>query len=224
VSAIVVIGPAEALTALRQLFDAGMTLESFTDAESVAAVEHILTHKPRIVVLETDFAASARGEALVTRIKKDPDLADCEVRVVSRDGTGARGHRRKSGAGLKAVGSGNSALDSRGTRRAARVRMAGDLPVAVDGNPVVLVDLSPLGAQLLSRVILRPNQKIRIAFTEGKDAIRCVGAVAWATFEMPAGEPPRYRAGVRFSTGDPDALKAYAQRHRANGSNIDPGE
>jgi hypothetical protein len=161
----------------------------------------------------------------VTRVKSDPHLSECEVRIVSRDGTGARGHRRKSGAGLKAAGAGYVALDARGTRRAPRVRMSGDTPVAVDGNPAVLVDLSPLGAQVLSRVILRPNQKIRLAFTEGKDStIRCVGAVAWAAFEMPAGEPPRYRAGVRFSSGDPDALKAYVERHRANGATIEPAE
>jgi hypothetical protein len=223
VSAIVVIGPAEALTALRQLFDAGLALESFTDAESVAAVEHILAHKPRIVVLESDFAASGRGEALVTRIKSDPHLSDCEVRIVSRDGTGARGHRKKSGAGIKVAGAGHAPFDARGTRRATRVRMAGDAAVAVDGNPAVLVDLSPLGAQVLSRVILRPNQKIRLALTEGKDAtIRCVGAVAWAAFEMPSGLPPRYRAGVRFSSADPEALTAYAERHRASGSHSEP--
>ncbi len=232
---IVLIGPADALSVLSDRVDKHATCRSFTDEASTEALEYILQHQPSIVVIEQKFAASSRGAGIVGRIRKEPSLAQCDLRVLAADGTPAP--RKKSGTGIKVAAAQAAAptaaqdkgpaaapvtpRDEKSTRRAPRVRMTENLSVTVDGNPAVLVDLSSQGAQLLSRVVLRPNQRVRVAFSEEKGGLRCAGAVQWASFEMPNGQAPRYRAGVRFSTGDADALAGFAERHRDNGNGSD---
>jgi hypothetical protein len=39
--------------------------------------------------------------------------------------------------------------------------------------------------------------------------------VAWASFEIPTGSGPRYRAGVEFFNADTSALDAFCARHRS---------
>ena len=210
------IGPSEALPALRERVDAGAELHTFTDQEALEALDHIIRTKPRIVALDDDFSATSRGTALINRIKDDPTLTDCEVRVVAHDAINRVSVRRssKSIAAVVVVDEPKKALDQRGTRRAPRVRIREKVEVLVDGNAAELIDLSTVGAQVLSPKMLRPNQRIRLTLPEGKKAIRCTGSIAWASFEMPKGESPRYRAGIEFSGTDPIAINSFADRHK----------
>ena len=72
--------------------------------------------------------------------------------------------------------------------------------MTVDGNAAALVDLSAVGAQVvLADRAQAQSARPRLLLLGGtKAAIRCNGGVAWASFEMPKGLPPRYRAGVEF--------------------------
>ena len=79
------------------------------------------------------------------------------------------------------------------SRRAPRFSVHVEMPVIIDGNPARIVDLSMLGAQVISTTSLRPNQRIRVSL----EGLRFNAAVAWATFELPV-EGPRYRAGINF--------------------------
>ena len=218
-SSIVLIGPSEALPALRERVDSGAELHTFTDQEALEALDHIIRTKPRIVALDNDFSASSRGTALINRIKDDPGLGDCEIRVVAHEGAISRvAARRSSGsvaaAAMVVVDEPQKPLDQRGTRRAPRVRIRENVEVLVDGNAAALVDLSAVGAQVLSPKMLKPNQRIRLTLPEGKTAIRCTGSIAWASFEMPKGQTPRYRAGIELSGTDPIAINGYADRHK----------
>ena len=103
VPGIVVIGPAEALGALRAQVANGRQVQSFTDHQVREAVEYVATYKPAIVAIDETFAVSPRGEALVGRIMDDPGLAQCEIRILAR-GAGAKPERektrKKSGSGI----------------------------------------------------------------------------------------------------------------------------
>jgi hypothetical protein len=44
--------------------------------------------------------------------------------------------------------------------------------------------------------------------------VRCAGAIAWASFEMPKGQPPRYRAGIDFQNADADAINAFVEKYK----------
>ena len=106
-------------------------------------------------------------------------------------------------------------LDWHGTRRAARYRIRQGVEIQLDGNPANLVDLSVMGAQVISATILRPNQRVRISVPTEDFVMRFRGAVAWAKFELPKPtEPPRYRAGVEFNDADAAAMDEYCSRHK----------
>ena len=81
------------------------------------------------------------------------------------------------------------------SRRAPRYRVS-SMHAVIDGNPALVIDLSMIGAQVISSTALRPNQRIRMTLA-GEHSLRFNAAVAWATFELPA-EGPRYRAGIQF--------------------------
>ena len=215
---IVLIGPADALPALRERVDSGAELHQFTDQEALEALDHIIRNKPRIIALDNEFSTSSRGAALINRIKDDPSLVNCEVRVIAHDNALNRvAVRRPPGHGAAiAVEEPKSALDQRGTRRAPRYRMKDGIEILVDGNAAALVDVSTVGAQVLCPSVLRPNQRVRMTLTDQKGAIRCNGSIAWASLELPKGLPPRYRAGIDMTGADPEAVKNFAERHKKN--------
>ena len=218
-SRIVLIAPTEALSGLQDRLDPNAELETFTDSEALEALDHIIRTKPGLIALQDDFSATSRGTALINRIKDDPNLAACEVRVLARDAAKTRVASKRGGSGGKSAVAVDDqpkpALDVRGTRRAPRIRIKDGVEVAVDGNPAALVDLSEVGAQVVSPTVLKPNQRVRVMMGDGKSAVKCNGAVAWAAFEMPKGMPTRYRAGIDFGTNaDVDGVSGFAKKNK----------
>jgi hypothetical protein len=217
-SRIVLIGPADALPALQDRLDSAAEVQTFSDHEALEALDHIIRTRPGVIAMQEEFAASSRGIALINRINDDPALSACEVRVLARDAAkprvaAKRGTGGGGGGAAIAVDEPKPALDVKGTRRAPRIRIKDGVDVAVDGNPAALVDLSTFGAQVVSATVLKPNQRVRITMSDGK--IRCAGAVAWASFEMPKGAPTRYRAGIDFGTSaDASSVTKFAQKHK----------
>lgn len=194
----------------------------FSDAEALHALEVITQRRPRVVTLERLFAATPRGAALINRIKADPTLNDAEIRVVAHDSDYTRVSPRRAvavaAAAPAAVVSEPPALaplDYRGTRRAPRFRMSGVVSVLVDGNAAQIVDLSTMGAQVVSPASLRPNQRVRIALPDDIGQVRFNAVVAWASFEIPPSEGPRYRAGLEFADADPLAVEGFIGRHKS---------
>jgi PilZ domain len=214
-SSIVLIGPSEALPGLKERLAPGAQFRAFTEVEALEALDHIIGTKPAIVALEVEFSSSTRGMALINRIKADPSLTGCEVRVISH---GSEVHRVAVGraSGGVAVVEPKAVLDQKGTRRAQRFRMREGVEVTVDGNAARLVDLSVVGAQVISNSVLKPNQRVRVIMGEGKTAVRCSGSLVWASFEMPKGLPPRYRGGVDFVSPDGNAINAFAKKHKVS--------
>jgi hypothetical protein len=217
-SSIVLIGPSDALPVMRERLDSGAELHQFTDQEALEALDHIIRNKPRIIALDHEFSSSSRGAALINRIKDDPSLVNCEVRVIAHDSALSRVAVRRAPAhgGGVAVQEAKPVLDQRGTRRAPRYRMKDGIEILIDGNTAALVDVSTVGAQVLCPSVLRPNQRVRMTLTDQKGAIRCNGSIAWASLELPKGLPPRYRAGIEMTGVDPEAVKGFAERHKKN--------
>jgi len=227
-----------------RLADEGELL-TFADTEPIQALQTILEQHPRLIVLERLFAATPRGAALINRIKTDPQISQAEIRVMSHTGDYTRVVSRGALADTvivtppaSAIYAASSAaiepeydveaedapvsvqdaprqLDWHGTRRAARFRIRQGVEIQLDGNPANLVDLSVMGAQVVSATILRPNQRVRISVPTDEFVMRFRGAVAWAKFELPKPtEPPRYRAGVEFADADPTAMDDYCSKHK----------
>ena len=176
-ASIVLIAEPDQLDALRQRPDFEGAL-SFNHSETPSALEAILIHKPRVVVIERVFAAKSRGAALINRIKADPSLESCEIRIVAHDSSFTRVVRQSPASGASggtaatasAVAAPPLALDQKGTRRAQRFRIITGIEVLIDGNPALLVDLSVVGAQVVSNTLLKPNQRVRLSFSSGRDS------------------------------------------------------
>lgn len=212
------IGPVDALPGLQERLQPGADVQTFTESEAIEALDHIIRTKPVIIALDNDFSSSTRGVALINRIKDDPALTGCEVRVIAHDSDASRVAVKRGQAGGTAVAveaKSKPALDQKGTRRAPRVRVKDGVEVAVDGNPAALIDLSAVGAQVVSPTVLKPNQRVRVIMGDGRAPIRCNGSVAWAAFEMPKGQPTRYRAGIDFGlTADAEGVNGFAKRNK----------
>lgn len=209
----VLIGPQDLLSALSAHTGprpAGDFL-AFAEGDALRALESITSRRAQIVAIEKEFAATPRGAALINRLKADPALAQTEIRVVSPDAAPVVVLRTKSEG--PAVGATPPALDQRGTRRAPRFRVSGHVEVLVDGNLATLVDLSAIGAQVLSATVLKPNQRLRMSLSDDLGAVRFSASVAWASFEIPKNANPRYRAGIEFIDADKSAVNAYLARH-----------
>jgi len=217
-SRIVLIGPADSLPGLQERLDPGAQIQTFADTEALEALDHIMRTKPVLIAMQDEFSATSRGTALINRIKDDPTLTNCEVRIMARDASQNRVAVKRAGAGGGAVAveePPKPALDQKGTRRAPRIRIKDGVEVAVDGNPAALIDLSTVGAQVVSPTILKPNQRVRVVLGDAKNPVKCAGAIAWAAFEMPKGMPTRYRAGIDWGM-TPEALniEAFANRNK----------
>jgi hypothetical protein len=105
-------------------------------------------------------------------------------------------------------------LDYRGTRRAARFRMAEGTEAQVDGTMAIVVDLSTFGAQILCPAPLKPQQRVRMILGDDLGLAKFSASVAWVSFEIPKGVS-RYRAGVEFDDAEPTAVDAFCRRHKS---------
>jgi hypothetical protein len=218
-SRIVLIGPADALPGLQERLDPRAEVQTFTESEALEALDYIIKSKPALVAMQDEFADSSRGQALINRIKDDATLSDVEVRVMALNAAQNRVAVKRGshgGAGTAvAVDEPKPALDQKGTRRAPRIRIKDGVEVAVDGNPAALVDLSQVGAQVVSATVLKPNQRVRITMGDGKSAVKCAGSIAWAAFEMPKGMPTRYRAGIDWGVvAEGPNVESFAKKNK----------
>lgn len=202
---------------------------AFSDADALKALEAITREKPPVIALEKVFAATSRGAALIKRIKADPSLTGCEIKIVSSDGKPltAKKHTRDAAPAAPAAPAPVEAppapsfaapaapLDQRGTRRAPRFNVTKGIEVMIDGNPAALINLSVVGAQVVSPTILKPNQRVRMTLPDAEGPIRVLAGVAWAAFEMPKSGPV-YRAGIEFYDAEPVNIDRFIDANKAS--------
>jgi hypothetical protein len=183
-------------------------LLEFTDADAATALQTIVQRQPAVVALERIFALTPRGAALINRIKADPTLRDTEIRVMAHNGDYTRVVPRVV-APPRAP-----ALDQRGTRRAPRFKVSKNVVAVLDGKSGTIIDLSTMGAQVMTPDGLKPNQRVAMALADDTSRVNFNASVAWTAFEMTAAGTPRFRAGLNFEDADPAAVEAFCVRHQ----------
>ena len=205
----VLIAASDLLPALRARVGAvnGEVL-TFTDAEALPALEAITRRRPAVVTFERMFAVTPRGVAMINRIKADPGLRESEIRVLAHDSDYQRVVPRMERAKVPA-------LDQRGTRRAPRFKMAPNVTAEVGGKTAMLIDLSIVGAQVVSPAALKPNQTVAVALPDEVGSTRFTASVVWTSFEIPPNSGPRYRAGLDFPDADAELVGGFCERHKA---------
>ncbi len=236
----IVIGPAAHLPALQARGLLGQT-SAFEDTDALGALDAITDGRPEVVLIERGFADTPRGAALIKRIKADPTLTACDIRVVAHDGRDVGMAASASpGSTTAAVGSAPvtasttvpttvptttpitlppsaatpaAKLDRRGTRRSPRMVMREGIDVQIDGHAATLIDLSQIGAQVVTLASLKPKQRIRFTLPDPTQPTRCRAVVIWVAFEIPQGLA-RYRAGIEFMDADQALVARFMQAHK----------
>lgn len=196
----------------------------FADTEALRALDVITRQRPDIVLLDRVFADTTRGAALINRIRADPSLGACEIRIVEDNRSYSQVPSPRT---VEPTAVDHMApivieelptapavpLDQVGTRQAPRFKIIDGVDVEIDGNPATLVDLSVAGAQVVSPTILKPNQRVRFIVPSNKPPLRIKAEVAWAAFEIPRGLS-RYRAGIQLFDADPAAMMRFIERNK----------
>jgi len=209
---VVIIAKSDHTSALRKRVGADHAVAVFADAESLRALEAIVTRPPKFVALDPTFVTTARGAALVAQVKGDPRLSRIDVRVLAQDDDNVPLILAQPATSEAALLKTSLPLDRCGTRRTPRFAINGEVAAIINGERCEVIDLSVTGAQVLVPTRLRPDQPLRITLFDREVQTPCRGIVAWAVAESTRGVV-RYRAGVKFSEADADTLEVFCRRH-----------
>jgi len=214
---------------------------AFADTDALRALDAITRHRPQLIVLESAFAATSRGTALINRIKADPSLTGCEIQVTTHDLQADSAEPGPASEPLPvppavaesspaipqppappaapqieqpvAVAAADApvAVDAAGTRWAPRFEIKDGVEMTIDGVAAKVIDVSTSGVQLMAPTKLKPGQRVRL--TVPGTSLRVNASVAWAIFEMPQGKI-EYRAGVAFVDAYPADIQQFIDAHK----------
>jgi hypothetical protein len=210
---VILIAAPELIPALRERVGSHAGVLTFADSDPLRALEAIAAERPPLVALERLFAASPRGAALIARIKDDPSLNACEIRILSHDSDYRRVSPRRRDAPSRKTASKPAKLLDTGTRRWPRFEMKESAVATVNGRPARLIDLSPGGAQLVVPDALRARQPASVGLGPADRALVVAGTVVWARAEL-SRKGPAARVGVQFTDPDAAALAAFLDANR----------
>jgi hypothetical protein len=168
-------------------------------------IEAIDAAQPDVVVIEQALAGSGPGLTLMDRLHGERYVRGLEVRLLPPDRaadvmSSACPGELDPHAWLTVLA---QALPARPERRATRIDASNE-QAFIDGHAVTLIDLSAVGAQVRSPIVLRPRQRVRLVLPPERGSVRAVAVVAWSSFEIVP--TPSYRAGVAFTRAIPEPV------------------
>jgi hypothetical protein len=170
-----------------------------SDVAGIDLLEVITRERPQVVVLDENFACTDRGTVLIGRLRTTPEFQDIDIRVLWSESIA---HIGEQGDTMPLAAIATSIRPSFPQVRRSSRRRTSAIRGWVDGHPITLIDLSAGGAQVLSRVCLRPDQRVQVVLA---DDILIEARVVWVTLELtPA---PHHRAGLEFVACDAEALE-----------------
>jgi PilZ domain-containing protein len=200
-----------------------------------SAIESVRAYRPKVVAMDATVAQTASGAAFLDRVAQLSIPGSSILLLAEEDGRWAatpRGNGRglpsqpagvrssqpsATGKAAAAASVARPAAPIVSTRRVPRFLVRDQLDVTVESGCAHLVDLSVLGAQVVSLPVLRPGQKIKISLPDTDDTLDVLAQVAWSLFERTQlTVEPHYRVGLEFTDAAQQALEQYRQRHCAD--------
>jgi hypothetical protein len=212
---VVLIARADQAAVLRKRIGVEPSGVLFADCDALKALDSIMSHPPRIVALDRGFVGTARGAALVARLKTTPHLRAVDVRVLAEDEM----HlplilNAKNPCHDVELLKASHPVDYWGTRRAPRFTVARDAGVVVNGERGQLVNLSSTGAQVIASARMRPDEALRVSLVDAAGEVKVRAVVAWSS-AVQVGHAMGYRAGLDFINPDSLMLETFSVRHFA---------
>lgn len=224
----VVVADVSRIVAIRDGLQLPGRIMHFTSATLGSAIESIRAYRPKVIAVDALFAETPAGASFVGRVESIGIPGSAIHLIVEHDG---RWIATRLGAApaivlaraqptVAPVSSGLAAgshLGASNTRRAPRFLVRDRMEAVVESGRARIVDMSVLGAQIVSLPSIRPNQKIKLGLPDTDDVLNLIAQVAWSTFEQSApGAEPHYRAGIEFAGAARQRLEEYRARHCAD--------
>jgi hypothetical protein len=217
----IVVADVTRMAAIRSGLPLSGRVVQFTNFNLSSALEAIKSDEPRMVAIDALLVQTQQGLGFIKRVESLAK-AGCAIRLI------VRGHRAwtttERDAQPQAEVPGGCATASRpavvaaanigaNTRRAPRFPMLDSLNAGVEGGHASLVNISVLGAQVVSLPVLRPGQTVKIALPDQDVMLRLTAHVAWSTFQQTKQGTVVYRAGVAFTDAAQETLDDYCRRY-----------
>src|SRR5262249_44676168 len=225
--AIVIADPAS-MAAIRETASITGRVMPFGPNSLGSAMESVRAYRPKVVALDALAAQTPGGVTFLDRVEQ-LGIPKCKVLLlVENDGQWSTVPRHGAGnltSPRSSNGSASQAAPSKpvaalppadivSTRRVPRFPVRDSLDVTLESGCAHLVDISVLGAQVVSLPVLRPGQKIKVSLPDTDDTLDVVAQVAWSLFERPQLQAePHYRVGLEFTDAAQHAIEGYRQRH-----------
>lgn len=182
-----------------------------SEGELLQVQDTFLKRPPDVLVMHAEMAATSRGATVVSALKATSKDTTAVRVFIEDDQKNPLIVSENSLTPADALLETSRPLDRAGTRQAARYPMNRRM-TAVNGEAGELIDLSVSGAQLQTRIRLRPLKVARLVIPEGSGDIRLQGTVAWA-IGVPAAGAIQYRAGIEFVKPDKEVLAAFCAKY-----------
>ena len=236
----VIIADPTKVAAIREGLSLTGRLMPFAPTALASALASIQAYRPKTIAIDATLAETASGAAFIEQIEPFARGGSSILMLVEQDGQWTSPNSNGNGRGRSRPGRPGgpeprivapsaqavAAVSNMPvmppsepvyTRRAPRFLVRDQLDVIVESGTASLVDMSVLGAQIVSVPVLRPKQKIKVDLTDAGDkTLSVVAHVAWSMFEKPPSQPePHYRVGLEFTGAAQQALENYRQRYCA---------
>ena len=209
---IVITKPEHLVSVKKRLKDAD-NVDVVSESDLLQFQDTLISRPPDVLLMHSAFATTSRGATLIAALKSNARDTGTAIRVLIEDDVTPLLITEASLSAYDALLETSRPLDRAGTRQAARYPM-NRRPVAVNGDPGQLIDLSVSGAQVQSPVRLRPLKMARLVLPGDNGDLRLQGTVAWA-IAVPGGGAIQYRAGVEFVNPNQKQLAEFCERHGA---------
>jgi hypothetical protein len=198
----------------------------FTNFNLSSALEAVKTDEPRMVAIDALMVQTQQGLAFIKHVESLAK-AGCAIGLIVRGNKtwtitqrDAQPPADVAPIGRAPAPPGRSAVVAAAkagvnTRRAPRFPMLSTLNAGVEGGEASLVNISVLGAQVVSLPVLRPGQTVKIALPDQNEMLRLTAHVAWSMFQQTKQGTTVYRAGVAFTDAAQETLDDYCRRYGA---------
>ena len=219
----IIIADVTRMAAIRSGLPLSGRVVQFTNFDLSSALEAIKKDEPRVVAIDALLVETQQGAGLIKRVESLAK-AGCAIRLIVRGNrawtTTEHGAEPPTDEAPIGRAPGRSAFvaaakTGANTRRAPRFPMLDSLNAAVEGGQASLVNISVLGAQVVSQPVLRPGQTVKIALPDQDEMLRLTAHVAWSTFQQSKQGTMVYRAGVAFTDAAQEAIDDYCRRYGA---------
>jgi hypothetical protein len=234
----IVVADSGSLNTIRDTASLPGRVMPFASTALASALASIQAYRPKTIAIDAIFAESPSGAAFIAQIEPLMRLGGSILLLIEQDGRWSAVPRGSAQAkkqtprvivtapepriekpSLRAVAAVSTTAAAAqaeivSTRRAPRFLVRNPINVTVESGHASLVDMSVLGAQIVSGPALRPKQKIKVDLTDENKTLSVIAQVAWSMFEkLPAQAEPHYRVGIEFSGAAQQALEKYRQKH-----------